>query len=198
MNHKNESDYPHVHLNIGDFHFDTEPVVMKTLLGSCVSVCLFDPHSPHRGGMNHIFLPGKSSIAKHDKNARYGIHAMEVLINQFLRHGIPRSKLKAKVFGGGHIIDLGIKKEEDSIGKRNIQFVREFLEMEKIPILSIDVGGRFCRSVKFNTASYEVLIRKFTPSQSQEIVEKETNYHLNLKPKKEEKEEKEKKIILFE
>lgn len=172
-----------VHLNIGDYHFDTEPVLMKTVLGSCVSVCLFDPSHPNRAGMNHIFLPGKSSIEKHDKNARYGIHAMEVLINEFLKAGIPRFKLQAKIFGGGYIVDLGIKREEDSIGTRNINFVKEFLELEKIPIVNSDVGGRFCRSVHFDTTTYEVAVRKHAPNQSQDVIRKEQEYHLGLKPK---------------
>ncbi len=171
-----------VHLNIGDYHFDTEPVVMKTVLGSCVSVCLFDPNIPNLGGMNHIFLPGKSSIQNHDKNARYGIHAMEVLINEFVKVGIPRNRLRAKVFGGGYILDLGIKKEEDSIGRRNVNFVLEFLEVEKIPVVSIDVGGSYCRSVRFHTESYEVIVKKTLPSQSRDVIERETKYHLSLKP----------------
>lgn len=179
--HKELSQKPIVHLNIGDYHFDTEPVVMRTVLGSCVSVCLFDPSKPNHAGMNHIFLPGKSSIQKNDKNARFGIHAMELLINEFVKVGIPRRRLHAKVFGGGYILDLGIKKEEDSIGQRNIEFVMEFLEIEKIPIVSMDVGGRFCRSIRFDTSTFDVYVKKTLPTQSMDIVEKETEYHLNLR-----------------
>jgi chemotaxis protein CheD len=183
-----------VHLNIGDYHFDKEPVLMKTVLGSCVSVCLFNPNIPNHAGMNHIFLPGKSSIERNDKNARYGIHAMEILINEFIKSGIPRTKLHAKIFGGGYIVDLGIKNESDSIGTRNINFVREFLEMEKIPIVSSDVGGRFCRSVHFNTSNYDVIVRKHTPNQSQEVIKKEQDYHLSLNPSKRNKTS---KVTLF-
>lgn len=167
---------PIVHLNIGEFHFDSEPVVMKTVLGSCVSVCLYDPMHKSRAGMNHIFLPGRSSIEKNEQNARYGIHAMELLINEFVKKGTPRSRLHAKIFGGGYVIESLSKSEEEGIGYRNILFTREFLALERIPIISEDVGGRFCRTIRFLSHTSEVFMKKYLPKDRQDVLESEESF----------------------
>ena len=51
-----------VALCIGGVHVSGDGVVLKTLLGSCVSVCLFDPVT-RVGGMNHFALPRASTAS---------------------------------------------------------------------------------------------------------------------------------------
>jgi chemotaxis protein CheD len=64
-----------VKIHIGEIYTSSEPAVVETILGSCVSVCLFDPVRK-TGGMNHILLPGKADLNKFDGATRYGINAM--------------------------------------------------------------------------------------------------------------------------
>lgn len=120
-------------------------VIVSTLLGSCVAACLYDPVAKV-GGMNH-FLLGEPS-ADHRVSAgdmsRYGVHAMELLINGMMARGAVRSRLQAHLYGGANIISgLG------AIGSSNAAFARRFMEDEDIAIGHVDLGGTSARKVEF-------------------------------------------------
>src|SRR6185369_11873549 len=89
-----------VKITAGDWHVSTQPGEMiATILGSCVSACIRDPIAKI-GGMNHFLLPGdESTVAEFGDAARYGIFAMESLINGILRAGGRKDRLEVKVFG---------------------------------------------------------------------------------------------------
>lgn len=119
-------------------------VSIQTVLGSCIAACLFDPVR-RIGGMNH-FLLGEPSPAgvPADELRRYGIHAMELLINALMQLGCDRGRLRAHLYGGATMIaGLG------DIGKSNIAFAREFLRTEGLEIRHEDVGGCHARRVEF-------------------------------------------------
>lgn len=122
--------------------------VMTTLLGSCVAVCLHDPHR-RVGGMNHFLLPegGQGDPS----SARYGLHAMELLINGLLKLGASRAELVAKAFGGARIRD-GLY----AAGPANAAFARRFLADEGIPCLTTSLGGDRARRVRFWPATGRV------------------------------------------
>lgn len=146
-----------VHIHIGGFHASREPVVVETILGSCVAVCLYDPLE-RIGGMNHILLPGKADLKHFDSAARYGVNAMELLINAIMALGGSRARLVAKVFGGAHV--LPAISMENGTGRKNAEFVVEFLQMQSINIISEDVGGHVARKVHFHTDSGDVFLKR--------------------------------------
>ncbi len=123
-----------------------EPHVMiSTLLGSCVAACLYDPVSKV-GGMNHFLLgePGADHKVSNSDMARYGVHAMELLINSMMAKGASRPRLQAHLYGGANIISgLG------GIGASNAAFARRFMETEGITIAHCDLGGTLARKVEF-------------------------------------------------
>lgn len=120
---------------------DDAGVAVMTLLGSCVAACIRDP-AIGVGGLNHFLLPGTSGAGQ--QSARYGSHAMEVLINNILRRGGQKQRLEAKVFGGGNVIDVSAK---ETVGDRNAKFVTEWLQREGIRLLASDLGGDKARRV---------------------------------------------------
>ncbi|MDF0600066.1 chemotaxis protein CheD [Psychromarinibacter sp. C21-152] len=126
----------------GELSVSGDPtVVMSCILGSCVATCLYDP-SARVGGMNHILLPGRRGEAvAHNK---FGVFAMETLINELMHIGARKPKLVAKIFGGASTFDNGL-----AIGAANAAFVRDFLETESIPIAAESIGGRQARRVRF-------------------------------------------------
>jgi chemotaxis protein CheD len=146
-----------VSIHIGEYYVSRESVVIYTLLGSCVAVCLYDPIS-RIGGMNHILMPGQADLRHFDSSARYGINAMELLINQIMNLGGKRHNLVAKVFGGART--LSTIPEKHSMGKKNIQFVLEFLQNESIRVLARDLGGYQSRKVYFHADSGEVFLKR--------------------------------------
>ena len=79
-------------------------MVLTTLLGSCVAACIRDPMAGV-GGMNHFLLPGGTLGGNDRAVQRHGVHAMELLVNDLLKHGARRDRLEAKLFGGARMID---------------------------------------------------------------------------------------------
>ena len=116
-------------------------VVLTTILGSCVATCLFDPKS-RLGGMNHFLLPDGG--AGDTGNNRYGVHAMELLINDLIKKGAQKNRMIAKVFGGADMIG-----NDRAVGIRNVEFALAFLKDEGVPCASQSVGGKQARRVRF-------------------------------------------------
>ena len=148
-----------VSIHIGELYASKNPAIVHTLLGSCVAVCIFDPIK-HIGGMNHILLPGNVNMKDFTDSTRYGINAMELLINMIMNLGGNRNRLLAKTFGGGHI--LGGISEEDGPGQKNIQFVLEFLRVEEIKVISQNLGGYDSRRIYFHTDTGDVFLKRIS------------------------------------
>lgn len=159
-----------VSIHIGGIYGGTKPTVIYTLLGSCVAVCLYDPLKKI-GAMNHILLPGRAAVNRFDARARFGINAMELLINKMLKLGAERRRLVAKVFGGAHM--LPSIRQENGIGSKIAVFAVDFLKNETIPIVSKDLGGRRGRKVYFHTDSGDVYIKRIGLSQNFKLLAKE-------------------------
>jgi len=130
----------------GEHAVVAEPgVVVSTLLGSCVSACLFDPVA-RVGGMNHFLLgePSADQRVGASEMARYGVHAMEVVINEMMKKGAIRGRLMAHLYGGANIVSgLG------SIGSSNAAFARRFMDTEGITVAHSDLGGTSARKIEF-------------------------------------------------
>lgn len=115
--------------------------MLTTILGSCICTCLFDPIAKI-GGMNHFLIgdaPTKNSV-----DLKYGLHAMELIINDLLKLGARRIHLEAKLFGGASMLD-GLT----DIGAKNAEFAIDFLSKEKIPLSGKSLGGKSARRIRF-------------------------------------------------
>lgn len=141
---------------IGDLYASAEPTIIKTLLGSCVAVCLWDPERGI-GGMNHFLLPRSTSGAPEDP-ARFGVHAMDLLIGEMLKAGAERSRMRAKVFGGAHV--LAMPEDEDSVPSQNISFALEFLRRDGFQLTGEDLGGYQPRRVHFHTETGRAFVQR--------------------------------------
>jgi chemotaxis protein CheD len=138
-----------VHVGQGSFEVASRhDLVFSTILGSCVSACIRDP-SLGVGGMNHFLLPEAPGSGADDR--RYGVQAMELLINGLLQLGASRVRLEAKVFGGARMSSTLA-----DIGGRNTVFVRRFLLDEGIPIIAESLGGDQARRIHYWPATGRV------------------------------------------
>lgn len=128
----------------GEHAVSSEPgLSIQTVLGSCISVCLVDPQR-RIGGMNHFLLGEPQAGARDVDLSRYGVHAMELLVNAMMRLGCERQKLRAHLYGGATMIEgLG------DIGQQNILFARQFCRTEGIEVRHDNTGGRQARRIEF-------------------------------------------------
>ena len=163
----------------GEYYATTDNTVIVTVLGSCVAVCLRDPQCKI-GGMNHFLLPsdGSSEISSVSESARYGVYAMELLINQMLKLGADRHRMEAKVFGGGNVLK-GFTGQ--NVGERNAEFILDYLKAEHIPVLASDLLDQFPRKVYFAPDTGRVDVRKIKSLHNATILERESEYRMRIR-----------------
>lgn len=150
------------HVNPGGWAVDRDRA-LATLLGSCVSVCLFDPIA-QIGGMNHFMLPTSSESSTPDLDSLLcGDYAMEALLNAMLMKGAKKVQIQAKAFGGGDILESlsGVR-----IGQRNVKFAREWLEREGIALVSSDFMGPWTRKLLFYPRNGDIFCKRIARSEA--------------------------------
>ena len=173
---------PAVKVLPGEYYATDSGEMLVTVLGSCVAVCLRD-HYSGIGGLNHFLLPHDRSaeVSPLNESARYGVYAMELLLNHLLKLGAQRRRLEAKVFGGGKVIkDFNFA----NVGERNVEFVFEHLKNESIPVVARDVLDIYPRKVHFFPHTGKVMLKKINILRNRTIVERENRYlkHVDQKP----------------
>ncbi|BAU56363.2 chemotaxis protein CheD [Halorhodospira halochloris] len=148
--------------------------MVVTTLGSCVSACVRDRRLAV-GGMNHFMLPLRGGAGRVNdplsESARYGNYAMEQLINRIMALGGKRSDLEVKLFGGGRVLDA-----VTDIGKRNIEFAREYIATEGLRLLSEDLGGDYPRKVQYFPESGRARSKKLYTTRNNTVVRREEHY----------------------
>ncbi|MGP6225502.1 chemoreceptor glutamine deamidase CheD [Pseudomonas aeruginosa] len=160
----------------GEYFASGEDLVIVTVLGSCVSVCLRDPLNGI-AGMNHFMLPERGFGGDPaSPSARYGGHAMELLINRMLALGARRERLQAKVFGGGSVL----RQISGAIGQRNVEFTLGYLATERIPLLASDVLDAFPRKIYFFPRSGRVLVKPLAELKNDTVLRRERDYRRRI------------------
>jgi chemotaxis protein CheD len=129
-----------IHIIQGEYRVSADPdVMLTTLLGSCVAACLWDPLAGV-GGMNHFLLPGEAGA----EGMRYGVHAMELLVNDIQRRGGRRERLTAKLFGGARLSE-----HLSDVGHLNAAFAERFVRDEGIRVAGSSLRGEQARRIQF-------------------------------------------------
>jgi len=163
----------------GEFFVSNEDLVLSTVLGSCVSACIWD-RTAGIGGMNHFMLPGADAAKDGDAvglAGRYGAFAMEQLINELIKRGGRKANLEAKLFGGGHVMRNFTTM---NVGERNAGFVLEFLRTEGIRVASQDLLDVYPRRVVFFPTTGRALSKKLAQADAS-LVAAEQQYNAKLK-----------------
>jgi chemotaxis protein CheD len=146
---------------IGQWAVAGAPTRIRTLLGSCVGLVLYD-RVARLGGLAHIVLPEARGVVDHP--GKYADTAIPTLVADFDRRlGIKvRPRLTAKLVGGANMFQMDSVTRESSglnIGQRNQEAIEQLLKELTIPIIARDVGGTTGRRLTLNTASGIVTIR---------------------------------------
>lgn len=158
-----------------DYFATGKDIALVTVLGSCVAACLRDPVAG-LGGMNHFMLPDADPGA--GESARYGNHAMELLINALLKAGARRDRLEAKVFGGANVLQSFTN---NPVGTRNSEFIRDYLAMERIPIVVEDLMGIHPRKVGFFPVTGRAFVKRLPHAHDASIGAEERAYFERLR-----------------
>lgn len=140
----------------GEYYVSADELVIQTVLGSCIAACIWDPRV-RVGGMNHFMLPEGGA----DSGGRYGSYAMELLINELMKQGARRETMQAKVFGGGQVMSSFTTM---NVGERNTRFVLDYLQTERIAVVSKDVLDIHPRKVCFFPSTGKAMVKRLAHS----------------------------------
>jgi chemotaxis protein CheD len=168
----------------GEYFVTRSDESITTVLGSCIAACIRDP-VVCIGGMNHFMLPEDNSVGKsawldgpNALSTRYGSYAMESLINELMKLGARRERMEVKLFGGGKILS-----SMTDVGRKNIDFAREYLRIEGFRIAAEDVGDACPRRVLYFPTTGVVMLKRLRALDVVEIARRETNYLSSLATK---------------
>ena len=140
-------------LETGCLYLATRPALISTVLGSCVSICLWDKRQ-RIGGMNHFVLPKYRN--SQEMTTRFGNVATPLLIKMMQEEGTSLTALEAQLFGGARVV----RSISMDIGRANVDMARKILNHFGIHIVSEDVEGQLGRKVVFNTLTGEAVVLK--------------------------------------
>jgi chemotaxis protein CheD len=178
MRHYHDRDFnqPAIKLFPGEYYTCREDVLIVTVLGSCIAVCLMDERSQVYG-MNHFLLPNSQRTDSTQTVASYGINAMELMINSMMKLGAVRKEFKAKVFGGANV---SVHIQQSRIGSLNSVFILDYLKAEGIPVIAKDILGENARRVCFFTGTGKVNVKKIPIDSTLSIISEEKSLSSTL------------------
>jgi len=165
----------------GEYYVTNDDESLTTVLGSCISACVRDPQAGV-GGMNHFMLPEEggncgdrwldpaSGLA-----TRYGSYAMESLINDLMKRGARRERLEIKLFGGGKILASAT-----DVGRRNIEFIRDYLRLEGLRSVAEDLGDVHPRKIEYSPRTGKVRVKRLKPLEAQGLADSEKSYQKQI------------------
>lgn len=165
-----------VTLGTGACYVTDEDDVLTTVLGSCIAACVRDPLRGV-GGMNHFLLPfvERALPDQAELATRYGVHAMELLVNEVMKAGGRRSDLEVKLFGGASLT----ARRGDS-GRRNIEFAYDYLKTEGLRLVSSDVGDVTPRRLEFHPRSGRARVLRLEAVRVPSLTEQELRFRRDL------------------
>jgi chemotaxis protein CheD len=141
---------------IGRWAVAAAPMKLRTLLGSCVAVILYD-RVGRAGGIAHVLLPDSQGAAR-EHPGRYADTAIPALLADLERVAAarPRARMTAKLAGGATMFATA---QAGGIGERNVKAVEVILAGLGIPVVARDLGGACGRRVTLETATGRVVVK---------------------------------------
>jgi chemotaxis protein CheD len=135
-----------INVGIAELHVTVHPNVLRTILGSCVGICIYDPKLKNIG-MSHVMLSELNNPQGNPK--KYANTAIPMLVEELKNSGSDVTSLVAKIIGGASMFNMGANSIMGDIGRKNVQKVKEVLQSYSIPIVAEDTGGDYGRTIDF-------------------------------------------------
>lgn len=152
-------EYKDINVGIAGYEVARSPNRIVTLgLGSCVGICVYDPHT-RIGGLLHIMLPVSTQYGEVKKPGKFADTGIPVLVDEITREGGRLSRLFAKLAGGAQMFSGSGNASALNIGVRNTEAAREVLARLGIGIVAEDVGGNQGRTIFLDLNTGQVIIR---------------------------------------
>lgn len=156
-------DLPRIHVGAGEVCVARKPILLETVLGSCVSAVVWSRRLKS-GGICHGALPQCPPDMLRDRGPkpclRYVDYSILYLANEVCALGTTPRELEVKLFGGADVLSITPARAAGSVGKQNCAMALRTLEEQNLCLISSDLGGQRGRVIYFNTETGEVLLRR--------------------------------------
>lgn len=150
-----------IEIKMGGLEITTnETEELKTFVGSCVAICLFDLVSKV-AGMAHVMLPkkvGNKQLTDQNDAGKYADEAFSHMMHSMIQKGADPKRIKAKMAGGATIFAHESETTLFNVGPRNITSLKQILKENNIHLVSEDTGENFGRWVRFKLHSGEMIV----------------------------------------
>ncbi len=147
----------------GDFYWGDASTRIRTILGSCISICLWHPVKKE-GGMCHYMLPSRNAklnAGESKLNGKYGDEAWELFLREINKNKTKPSEYLVKLFGGSNMFTANERSLRDvGMGDKNIEFARKIVSEYKLNLVSENLGGNRPRRIHFDMWSGNVWLRR--------------------------------------
>ena len=148
-----------IKVGMADLNICVPPDKITTLgLGSCVGIAIRDPQNGI-GGLAHIMLPDSQAIKNNSNVPKFADTGIEDLVRKIVAKGGNRSRLVSKIAGGAQMFNMTSNSDMVRIGDRNVEASKKKLKEMRIPILAEDCGLAYGRTVIFDPATGDFVIR---------------------------------------
>lgn len=150
-----------VNVSISDLRTGEAPVILSTVLGSCIAICLWDPEKKI-GSLAHALLPTQtySSTTSRYNPKKYVDQLINFQLIELQKRGVFKKNLVAKIAGGANMFAPLIPDTENHVGKKNARKAVQILEHLGIPVKGKDTGNFFGRKVLFDLETGVVNVYK--------------------------------------
>lgn len=159
---EHESELAEIYVQPGESRLTTDPVILRTLLGSCVAVA-FQAPSRSIAALCHPMLPRSPSHTNGTlirNPERYVDFAIRALASRFDALGIPRAEMVVKLFGGADVLHVFDQRTRPTVGRLNGETALRVLRDEGFHVAASSLGGTRGLNLRFNTRTGEVLVRR--------------------------------------
>lgn len=151
------ADLPLIVLKPGEIYATERPVLVTTVLGSCISVTMFC-RARRSGAICHAILPNR--CGRGDENdSRYVDTSIFAMLRRFNAWGIGPGELEIKIFGGADML-APVQSRGPGVGRQNIDTALRIIEAQRLALIASDLGGYRGRKIFFRTHTGEVLVKR--------------------------------------
>ncbi len=135
-----------INVGVAQVRMGNNPAILRTILGSCVGICIYD-RIKKIGGLAHILLPNDTSNGANPE--KFADTAVPYMVQMLLKDGAKKEFMSAKIAGGASMFKFEANVSLGQIGDRNVEEVKKALQKLQIPIVEEDTGGNSGRVIDF-------------------------------------------------
>lgn len=168
---------PFVYLHPGEFYLSERPAVVTTVLGSCISVIMYDAQS-RTSAITHSQMPvctkNNSSCIMCSEAYKFTDCSIKNILKLLESRNIILENITVKLFGGADVLSANSERSTETIGRQNIAVAIDTINKAGLKITANDTGGQQGRKIFLYTESGEIWMTRLRKQYGKEVKDEES------------------------